>query len=61
MRRSDQMAVAISAGVAGAVGSVVAVATDLSPVPTGSLAGLLSALLGAATVTVTVRLLGESD
>jgi hypothetical protein len=59
MKRSHQIAVGVSAGVAGAVGSGVAVATDLSPGPTALLAGVLSALLGAVALMVTLRLVGE--
>jgi hypothetical protein len=59
MKRPHKIAIGVSAGVGGAVGSGVAVATDLSPVATAIVAGLLSALLGLAAAVVTLRLLGE--
>lgn len=61
MKRSHLVAVGVSAGVGGAVGSGVAVATDLSPVPTAIVAGLLSALLGFVASVVTLRLVGEQE
>lgn len=55
LKRPQKVVLFASAGVGGGTAIGFALATDLSPM----LTGLLSALLGAATFVVALRLLGE--
>ncbi len=61
--KSQKIAFFASVGVAGGAGTGIGVGiaalTDLSPVPTGLFAGVLSALLGTVSLMVILRVVGE--